>query len=281
MQRRHFGIALYLLVCSSVAWARSNKNAENAFRDSVAQQQLVLRNFSGEDKVHAVWTGTAMAFDQPRWRTLGILNVNSAKITHGELRLMCSRHVLMRDSNDKLALSDSMSTVEIDIDLKGDDPGQVLPQLKDRLFYSSPSEAIAALPKQLQRMLPARTERVGPQRVSQNGTCDCDERNTEACAGRNPKLGMTPPQPLYTADPEYSEEARRAGINGSVEVDLIIDETGKPKDIWLASPAGYGLDESAVDATRQYVFRPAMCHGTPVSTAVMVAVRFNIYHRWP
>ena len=262
-----------------MARANKDKDAENAFRDSLMKQQFVLRNFSGEDVVRAAWAGAAIEFDQPRWKTIGVLDVNSVETKHHELRLLCTRHVLLRDASDKFALSDGERSVEIDVDLKGADPAQVLPQLKQQLFYASTDEAVAALPKQLQEVLPARQAANGMVAHQRKPVCDCDEKGTDACSGRDPREALIPPKALYTADPEFSEEARKAAVGGMVLVALVVDETGTPTNLWVARPAGYGLDETSVDAVRQYRFRPAECHGTPISTTLMVEVNFSIFHR--
>ncbi|HEV2575804.1 MAG TPA: energy transducer TonB [Acidobacteriaceae bacterium] len=272
------GVVLCVIVCAPVARANKDKAAENAFRDSVIKQQLVLRSFSGEDVVHAVWAGTALEVDQPRWRTIGVLDVNSVQMKHHELILLCTRRVLMRDASGKFALSDGERSVEIDVDLKGADPVQVLPQLKQQLFYSSTDEAVAAVPKRLQGMLPAREPGSGPRRAG-GVMCDCAEEGTDACSGRNPREGLRPPRATYTPDPEYSEEARNAGINGDVLVALVVDETGRATDLWVARPAGYGLDETSVNAVRQYEFQPATCHGQPIAMPLNVEVNFHIFSR--
>ncbi len=279
MQGAWCGVVLCVLVCAPVARASKDKDAEIQFRDSVLKQQLVLRNFSGEDMVHAVWSGMAIELDPPRWRMIGVLDVNYVDMKRGELKLLCTRRVLLRDASDNFVISDGDRSVEIEVDLKGADPVQVLPQLKQQLFYASTDEAVAAVPKQLREMLPAHQSANGMAPRQRRPMCDCDEKGTDACSGRNPSEALIPPKALYTADPEFSEEARRAAIGGRVLVALVLDETGKPTDLWVARPAGYGLDETSVDAVRQYRFEPAKCHGKAISTVLMVEVNYSIFHR--
>jgi len=89
--------------------------------------------------------------------------------------------------------------------------------------------------------------------------------------------GVIPPKVLLQVDPEFSDEARKARFSGNVEVELVVDEQGRPTHIRVARGVGLGLDEKAIEAVRQYKFKPAMQNGKPVKVAVYVDVQFNIY----
>ena len=89
--------------------------------------------------------------------------------------------------------------------------------------------------------------------------------------------GVSPPKVLYQVDPEFSEEARKAKFSGDVYVSVIVDEQGRPTHVHVSRGVGMGLDEKAVEAVRQYKFKPAMLKGKPVKVAVDVNVVFNIY----
>jgi protein TonB len=85
------------------------------------------------------------------------------------------------------------------------------------------------------------------------------------------------PVVLYSVEPEFSEEARKARFSGNVQVYLWVDEQGNPSHIRVVRGAGMGLDEKAVEAVRQYKFKPAMQNGKPVKVDMYVDVEFNIY----
>jgi protein TonB len=89
--------------------------------------------------------------------------------------------------------------------------------------------------------------------------------------------GVKPPVLLSSPDPEFSEEARKAKFSGNVEVYLIVDENGNPTHVKVARPIGMGLDEKAVEAVRQYKFKPAMKDGKPVKVDMYVDVNFQIF----
>jgi len=89
--------------------------------------------------------------------------------------------------------------------------------------------------------------------------------------------GVSPPTLVYDPEPEYSDEARRAKYTGIVVVSLIVDAQGLPQRIHVARALGMGLDEKAVEAVRQYNFKPAMYQGKPVPCDISVEVNFQIY----
>jgi periplasmic protein TonB len=89
--------------------------------------------------------------------------------------------------------------------------------------------------------------------------------------------GVSPPTVISSVDPEYSDEARRAKYTGIVVVSLIVDTQGNPQHVTVVRRLGMGLDEKAVEAVRQYKFRPAMYQGRAVPVEVNIEVNFQIY----
>ena len=88
---------------------------------------------------------------------------------------------------------------------------------------------------------------------------------------------VRPPTVIYQVDPEFSEEARKAKFSGNVQVALVVDERGLPSHVHVERGVGMGLDEKAVEAVRQYKFKPAMENGKPVPVEIYVEVNFQIF----
>lgn len=88
---------------------------------------------------------------------------------------------------------------------------------------------------------------------------------------------VRPPSLVSQVDPEFSEEARKAKFSGNVEVYLWVDENGNPSHVKVVRGVGMGLDEKAVEAVRQYKFKPAMQNGKPVKVDLYVDVNFQIF----
>ena len=89
--------------------------------------------------------------------------------------------------------------------------------------------------------------------------------------------GVSPPRPTYQPDPEFSEEARKAKYQGTCTLNLIVDASGRPTNIHVASSLGMGLDEKAIEAVKNWRFEPGMKDGHPVATIISVEVDFHLY----
>jgi len=89
--------------------------------------------------------------------------------------------------------------------------------------------------------------------------------------------GVSAPIPIFEPEAEFSEEARKAKMSGIVMVDLIVDEKGNVTRAHVLQGLGMGLDEKALEAVRQYKFKPAMENGKPVKVEVNVEVNFQIF----
>ncbi len=89
--------------------------------------------------------------------------------------------------------------------------------------------------------------------------------------------GVSPPRLIYSVDPEFSDEARKAKYQGTSVVALIVDTNGLPQNIRVVRALGMGLDEKAVAAVKQYRFKPAQFQGHAVPVEIDVEVDFHIY----
>jgi len=89
--------------------------------------------------------------------------------------------------------------------------------------------------------------------------------------------GVSAPVPISMPDPEFSEEARKAKVAGNVLVYLWVDQNGNPTHVRVIRGIGMGLDEKAMEAVRQYKFKPARKDGKPVTVEMNVEVNFQIF----
>jgi protein TonB len=88
---------------------------------------------------------------------------------------------------------------------------------------------------------------------------------------------VRPPSVLFSVEPEFSEEARKAKFSGNVQVYLWVDENGNPSHVKVVRGVGMGLDEKAIEAVRQYKFKPALQNGKPVKVDLYIDVNFQIF----
>jgi len=89
--------------------------------------------------------------------------------------------------------------------------------------------------------------------------------------------GVSAPIPLYKPEPPYSEEARKAKYQGTVELWIVVDAHGNVADVRVARPLGMGLDEKAVEAVHTWRFKPAYRNGVAVPVRVMVEMMFRLF----
>jgi hypothetical protein len=110
------------------------------------------------------------------------------------------------------------------------------------------------------------------------------------------KIGgaVSAPVLIYSVEPEFTEEARKAKVGGNVLVNLWVGTDGLPSHVHairavyvdkdghassgpLSGGNGLGLEDKAVEAVRQYKFKPAMDDGKPVLVELNVDVNFQIF----
>jgi TonB family protein len=89
--------------------------------------------------------------------------------------------------------------------------------------------------------------------------------------------GVSEPTLIYSIDPEFSDEARKARYQGAVLVGLTVGADGLPKNPKVLRALGMGLDEKAIEAVKQYRFKPATKDGKPVPVQIAIEVTFHIY----
>jgi TonB family protein len=84
---------------------------------------------------------------------------------------------------------------------------------------------------------------------------------------------------LSTFEPESNEFAQTNGVAGMALYHVVIGADGKPGEIAVARPIGFGLDENAVEAIRKASFEPAIKDGQPVPVLLDLVVQFRIFSK--
>jgi TonB family protein len=88
--------------------------------------------------------------------------------------------------------------------------------------------------------------------------------------------GVSQPAVIFKLDPEYTEEARKAKLSGSVMLSVVVDTEGRARDIHVVKALGLGLDEEAIAAVYQWRFRSGMKDGKPVNVRATIQVSFRL-----
>lgn len=91
-----------------------------------------------------------------------------------------------------------------------------------------------------------------------------------------PGSGVEPPRLLREVKADYSDEARRANIEGEVELEIVVRRDGTVGEVKVLRGLRGGLNERAVQAVRQWRFAPGRMKGVPVDVVVQVSVEFRL-----
>ena len=92
-------------------------------------------------------------------------------------------------------------------------------------------------------------------------------------AGRS---GLVNPSVLYKPEPNYSEDARKAKLQGTVVLEVVVDQNGLPQIRKVLQSLGLGLDEQAVKTVSTWRFKAGRMDGKPVPVLVHVYVSFKL-----
>ena len=82
---------------------------------------------------------------------------------------------------------------------------------------------------------------------------------------------------LTSFEPDSNDFAQNAGVAGMSLYHTVIGVDGKPGEVAVARPIGFGLDENAVASIRKAKFSPAIKDGKPVPVMLDLVVQFRIF----
>jgi len=124
----------------------------------------------------------------------------------------------------------------------------------------------------------------GPGGIGDTGCCDGVGNSVGPHVGEGPpgtypagQKGVSVPEVIYSPEPSFSDEARKAKFQGVVLLMLVVGKDGHPYNIRVRQSLGMGLDEKAIEAVKNWRFHPATLNGQPVATQIGVQVDFHLY----
>jgi protein TonB len=90
------------------------------------------------------------------------------------------------------------------------------------------------------------------------------------------EFSVEPAVVVEKVDPPYPETAVRAQVEGTVVLDIGIDEIGRVTDVQVTRGLPFGLSEAAADAVRQWKYRPARSADGPIPSRKTVRILFTL-----
>lgn len=91
-----------------------------------------------------------------------------------------------------------------------------------------------------------------------------------------PGSGVIAPELLREIRANYTDEARRRGVEGDVVLEIVVRRDGTVGNVRVVKSLGSGLEQKATEAVRQWRFKPATRRGAAVDVVVEVAVGFTL-----
>jgi protein TonB len=91
-----------------------------------------------------------------------------------------------------------------------------------------------------------------------------------------PGDGVSAPVVVKEVKPQYTAKAKRAGIEGTVVLDCIVETDGSVGSVTVTKPLDEELDQQAVKAARQWTFEPGKKDGKAVRVQISLEMTFSL-----
>jgi protein TonB len=190
----------------------------------------------------------------PRWIRLTMAAAILASI--GLVVALLPWHALWRPAPEKKGATPVPVKVEAPLVASEPTPTPPPPAPKPPLRSQPPTSAAVAAVQQAAQPAPEQgqkpAERVGPRAVPPH---------------------VIPPM----SEPDYTDEARQAHIQGTIVLDVTIRADGTGKVNKVERGLGYGLDEKAIETFEKWRFEPGTLDGKPVAVQLQVTMNFHLY----
>jgi TonB family protein len=86
---------------------------------------------------------------------------------------------------------------------------------------------------------------------------------------------IKPPRILTRTKPQYTQEALKAKIEGTVVLQITIDRNGHVADAKVMRSIPL-LDQAAIDTVKAWTFEPTLLNGAPVDVSMYVTLNFRL-----
>lgn len=157
--------------------------------------------------------------------------------------------------------------------------------LKDEPTTDSPEHAVARLKETLARLFtPSLDDRFIAAmppfwQLYYKSLADKTGYHPSDPAALRPSQVDKKPRLLSVVDPPSTTYAQEFGVAGMARYHVVVGPDGKPGEIAIGQPIGFGLDENAVENLRKATFEPGIKDGKPVAVVLDIDVQFHIYSK--
>jgi TonB family protein len=268
---------LGLALVMSVPFA-SATSLEDQLRKSYVGTQRMLRHFYDSDALKFDSSGNPRnTGKEGPWTLLGGVIIDSLQLKSGRLELQGRRRMLVFDASNKKLLNFALrQTFWIEVQTQdGPDQDAQLSAALAQVFVPD-SDLISVVPDYWRDYVAKFTGR-----QTQGNPCEAPQAKvagatSQAAPTLKVSSGVAEGLKINDVTPTYPDTARRYRIQGDVIVSAMIDKNGGLGRICIIQALGAGLDESSINAIRQWKYRPYMFNGEPVEVVTAIKVQFHI-----
>jgi TonB family protein len=269
-------ILLGLMLLLSVPFA-SAASLQEELRKSYVGTQRMLRHFYDSDALKFDSSGnpTNTGKEGP-WTLLGGVIIDSLQLKSGRLELQGHRRMLVFDASNKKLLNFALNqTFWIEVQTHdGPDQAAQLSAALAQVFVPD-ADLVSVVPDYWRDYVARFTGR-----QTQGNSCEDQQANVAGATPQSPTIRVSSgvAESLKTHDvlPIYPLTARQYRIQGDFLLRAVIDKNGDLNRICIIQALGAGLDESAVNAIRQWKYHPYILNGEPVEVETAIKAQFHM-----
>lgn len=177
------------------------------------------------------------------------------------LLLSCFLHILIFASfffKKQVPLEDAIVSVSLNTDLP--------PQITAKAKSSVNPDTIS----------PNKKNQVSASSTPENSSTSNGANDQPAYESGNVSIK---PRVLKQVQVIYPQQAKEARIEGAVKLAVVINDDGHVRDVKILEGPGYGLNEAAEQALKQFLFSPAEVLGQKVPVQIVYVYRFKLESR--
>jgi TonB family protein len=119
-----------------------------------------------------------------------------------------------------------------------------------------------------------------PFRLSADDQDSKDDKKSKKTAPEEkiyePGGDVKPPKLAHYVEPEFSSSSKEAFVDGTVKISVVVSDQGLPRDLHIVTGLNSEEDKTAIEAVKQWRFKPGTKAGEPVNVKVTVEVQFHL-----
>ena len=242
----------------------------DALRQRLSHEEVILHNFSAQPVVHARFDGSAFSLDPSLVKSFSLMKFSEVSASTQGVTLKGTKRYLLRRAG-KLAPLAEVEPVTVVIDVDQSAPRSSVPVDQSKLFFDDVGTALASVTAAASEVVPGNVE-PALKIPSPNAVCDCSQHGTDACRAGASEKGAAPPVLVKQVAPRAPGDLPSPAQTSAA---IRIDNGGNVQDIWMLHAASAGLASASFAALKQYRFKPATCHGSPVESYLIVDTRYR------